>query len=293
MAKQSFLDQLKILLEVSISSKLFVVVIIFLLFLAYILITTNRKNAKTGKRFYFLLYAFIFIFLIVSYYSSLSQMWDYMMNHFFIVFYFPDLAVYLAAIVVTNVILWISVFRFKVDRLIRNINVSVYCILHYILALVLKTISTEKLDVFTQASVYGNKEAKALIELSSTIFFVWILFLILYKIIRTYQKRGEPQKIKKVVVTKKVKILPENIKEVRSPSYVRQPQMMKTQSVEDVVDLPYDQLFTLEDYKILSRLLREEKQKKKQEEIKLQVLEKEQQQEQEKYEQLQELYRRI
>lgn len=220
MTKTTILEKIKIIFEISKSSKLFIAVIAFIILLAIVALTTNKKNAKRGKSIYALVYASIIIALVVVYHDSLGKMLDYMMNNFFIVLYFPNVAVYMAAIVITNIILWTSVFNFKTAKIVRTINVIVYGIIHYLLALVLNVITKNNLDIFSQTSIYGNKEAQAIIELTSGIFIVWIIFLFTYKIIRHFQlKNAAP--VRQKVVVKKVRKLPAGIKEIEVPLYVK------------------------------------------------------------------------
>lgn len=220
MTQTTILDKLKIVFEVSKSSKLFIAVILFIILLAIVALTTTRQNAKRGKFIYGLVYTTIIVAILVYYHESLGKMFDYMMNNFFIVLYFPNVAVYLAAIIITNIILLTSVFNFKTPKLVRNINIIVYAIIHYLLALVLNVITKNGLDIFSQNSIYENTEAQAIIEFSSTIFMVWIVFLLLYKMIRKYQLKDQVP-VKRKVVVKKVRALPEGIAEVPVPLFVK------------------------------------------------------------------------
>ena len=191
MSKLSLLDKLKVLSDVTSSSGLFIVAIVILIALAALLITTNTKTRKKSRFVCIAIYGAIIIVSILFYREELFELFDYMMNNFFIAIYFPNLAIYFAAIVTTNIILWISIFNRKITKWIRTINTIIFCFIHYLLILIINIITTNKLDIFDQTSIYENQEALALIELSSTIFVVWILFLIIYKIIRIYQDNQE------------------------------------------------------------------------------------------------------
>lgn len=236
MTQTTILEKLKIVFDVTMSSKLFIAVIAFIILLAIVALTTNRKNAKRGKWIYGLVYAAIIIAIIVFYHSSLGKMFDYMMNNFFIVLYFPNVAIYLAAIIITNIILLVSVFNLKTPKLVKNINIIVYSIIHYLLALVLNIITKNNLDIFSQVSVYGNKNAQAIIELSSALFMIWIVFLVFYKIIRKYQLK-DAVPVKRKVIIKKVRTLPEGIQEVPVPLFVKaQPKkQVEEKSLEEPV----------------------------------------------------------
>ena len=251
MTKLSLLDKLKIFFEVSKSSKLFIAIIVFLIFFSYILLTTNKKNKKTSKTFFILIYLFIFLFVVITYHASLGKMFDYLMNNLFIIIYFPNLAVYFAAIIITNIIILFSIFNFKTTKLIKNINIFVYGLLNYLLALLLNVIITKKLDIFTIQSVYSNKQALGLIELSSNIFILWLIFLIVYKVFLTYLKKNS--KNKNAVKQKKPTIM-DNIKETTLPANVK---IINNKPKDD----NYDNILTLNDYKLLLEILKENKEK--------------------------------
>ena len=184
MSKLSLLDKLKVLSDVTSSSGLFAVAILFFVILTIILITTNTKTKKISKISCIIIYGIITLITLLFYNKQLFDFFDYMMNNFFIAIYFPNLAIYFAAIITSNIILWTSIFNRKITKWIRTINTIVFSIIHYLLILIINVITKNKLDIFSQTSVYQNQDAQALIELSSTIFIIWILFLIIYKIIQ-------------------------------------------------------------------------------------------------------------
>ena len=261
MSKLSFSDKLNVFFEVSKSSNLFLIIFIILIILGIILMTTNKKNDSRNKIIYLSTCIFIVVFLFVAFHSSITKIFDYMMNNFFIALYFPTIAIYAGALIVTNIILWISLFNYKTSNIIKRLNVVVYLVMNYLFALILSVINTKKLDVFDQTSLYGNSSLTALIELSSLIFVMWIIFLILYKAILIYLKREYIPPVKKVV--RKVKKLPSDYLPIEVPEVVygeiNKPRVME----ENITKNVYDQLFTLEDYKVLLQLLKEKQMKNK------------------------------
>ena len=295
MTKMSFIDKLGVLVEVSKSSNLFIVAVFMLGIIGYLLYNINKKNMKNAKRIYLGAALVILVITLVVYHDSIAKMFDHMMNNFFIAVYFPNVAIYLAALIITNIILYISIFNYKVSNLIKNINIIVYCILNYILILILNVVVSKKLDVFTQASIYQNKQAQALIELSSVIFIVWILFLIVYRIIMIYLKKEYkvPVKVKKVYVKQKVSVLPENITPLEAPLFAKampkQEVKEKDTSKDDIIVKKLEDSLTLDDYKLLLKMLKEQREKERQERIKKQ----QEYDEQSKFRELQELYRSV
>lgn len=307
MTNMSFIDKLNVLFNITKSSMTYLIVIIVLVILASILMTLNKKNSKKARNFFIMIYVMIAVFLLVTYRSNLTNMFDYMMNNFFIAIYFPNLAVYLAAIITTNIILWTSISNPRTSKIVKKINILAFTVITYILVLILNTIKTNNLDVFTQTSVYGDKTAQALIELSSVIFIAWIIFLVLYSIIRKYIIRNrmprrtvsrQPIKIEEPIIkddlvpvaavpVKEVKEKP--YREIEPPYYVMaSDNQIKVQKVKRET-AEYDKLLTIDDYKLLLDVLK----KAKQEQIEKREREEKIRLEEEKLRELRQIYQSI
>lgn len=299
MAALSLLEKLAILIEVSKSSIFFIIALIIIIIFGLILITTNSINVKSSRKLFIALYMFIIAFTIMLYKESLANMLDYLMNNLFIIIYFPNLAVYFAAIIITSVILWFSVFNFKTHSIVKNINIIVYLIMTYLLVVLLSIINNQKLDVFSQSSIYSNQSAQAVIELSSTLFIVWIIFLILYKAIMTYLTRNRKvithvnstsssnsKKRGKIIVKNTRRELPSNIRKIPVPVMVKATPTY-TPNIRSNKELQaYDSLLTIQDYKLLLDILKEKKEQDRLAEIRKEKQEKELA----KFRELQELY---
>ena len=309
MTNMSFIDKLNVLFNITKSSMTYLIVIIVLVILASILMTLNKKNSKKARNFFIMIYVMVAVFLLVTYRSNLTNMFDYMMNNFFIAIYFPNLAVYLAAIITTNIILWTSISNPKTSKIVKKINILVFAVITYILVLILNTIKTNNLDVFTQTSVYGDKTAQALIELSSVIFIAWIIFLVLYSIIRKYIIKNrmprravsrQPIKIEEPIIkddlvpvaveTTPIKEAKEKpYREIEPPYYVMaSDNQIKVQKVKRET-AEYDKLLTIDDYKLLLDVLK----KAKQEQIEKREREEKIRLEEEKLRELRQIYQSI
>ena len=285
MKKISLWDKISIVFEVSKSSYLFIILLLALIIIGFVFLKTNKKTRKRNKKIYLTIISIIIIFIILFYHSSLGKLFDYMMNNFFIAIYFPNLAIYFAAIIIMNIIIWFSILNKNNNEKIKRINIIVYIIINYLLVLILSTINTYNLDIFNQNSIYGNEKARALIELSSIIYMIWIVFLIIYKCILKYLKRNEKPKVKKVIVREKIKKLPENYQTINIPQMVYQ-NKNKKEIINDIkID---DNLFTLDDYKTIQKLLLDLKEKEKQRKRKEAELK-----EIEKFSQIENLYRSV
>lgn len=264
MSKMSFADKMSVLIEASKTSNIIILVIIFLLFLVFLFLSNTKRNKNNIKYAYLISSVFIITFFIATYHASLSNMFKYMMDNLFIAVYFPNLAIYAFALIMTNIILIISLSSYKTAKTIKNLNITVYILMNYLLAITLNVINKNKLDIFTQQSIYQNKDATALIELSSLLFMLWVIFLILYKIFLTYLRKDYKPKVKRLIRIKKVKKLPENYLPKEIPSYVygKAPKRIEPKpTTEDSLLKSFDQMLTLEDYKTVLKLLQTQKEK--------------------------------
>ena len=233
MSKLSLFDKLGIFFNVAGESYWSLIVLIILLGIGLIFSTTNKKNIKRNKIIYIVFTITIIVSLLIGYSLSISKVFDNMMNNLFIAVYFPNLAIYFGTIITTSIILWISIFSYKTSELIKKLNLIIYLIMHYLFGLLLYIIKVNKLDIFSSESIYSNTEATALIELSSIIFIIWILFLIIYKIILIILRKDYKPKVKKVIVKKEVKKLPENYEYINVPSFVYSNKLTTIKEIED------------------------------------------------------------
>lgn len=305
MSKMSFMDKLSVLLNVSLSSKLFIALFILLIVIGIVLIKNNNNDVQKNKKIYLVITIFISALVIFTFNTSLAKMFDYMMNNFFIIVYFPNIAIYLAAIIATNIILFVSIFSNKTSKVIKNINIIVYTFINYLLVLLLFTVNKSGLDLFSQSSIYQNESATALIELTSIVFIVWVIFLVLYKLILSSLRKGEEisedtaRIRKKILMEEQQKIFQEKAElerakeefekskeEMTTPVVVRE-EAPKQMSREEYMMKQFDQMLTLNDYKVLLNVLKEHKAKEKAEQERQQMIKNENY----KYEELLSLYR--
>ena len=305
MSKMTFMDKLSVLLNVSLSSKLFIALFILLIIIGFVLIKNNNNDVQKNKKIYLMITIFISALVIFTFNTSLAKMFDYMMNNLFIIVYFPSIAIYLAAIIATNVILFVSIFSNKTSKVIKNINIIVYTIINYLLVLLLFTVNKSGLDLFSQSSIYQNESATALIELTSILFIIWVVFLVLYKLILSYLSKDDEisedtaRIRKKILMEEQRKIFNEKRElerekeelrkaqeEMTTPVVVRE-ETPKQMSREEYMMKQFDQMLTLNDYKVLLNVLKEHRDKEKAEQERQQMIKNENV----KYEELLSLYR--
>lgn len=240
MSRTTFLQKLGVLIETTTSSYLLLLGIGILLALGVILFTSNRKTKKRNKIVYIVYSLIICLFLLLNHHQALNKVFDYLMENLFLVFLFPNYAFYFLEIVITNIIIWLSLFHYKTSDAIKRLNIIVYLLMNYLLMLLLSVVDSNKLDIFSITSIYSDEKATALMELSSSIFVTWIIFLLLYKGILIYIRKDYKEPGKKIQIVKEIKKLPPNFKATKIPNYVygnikKQEDNYKTTKIPDLV----------------------------------------------------------
>lgn len=287
MNKLSFWDKIKVLFNMSFSSYFFPILLIIIIILTYLFINNKKKYDRRNKMIYLFCSIFFIALIILCYQSSITDILDNMMNNFFIVLYFPNFAVYTAAIIITNIILYISIFNHNLSDRIRKTNIIISMFLNYILALILKVITNNNINVYETESLYKNNNIRSLINISSITFILWISFLLIYKVILIYLNKDYKVKVKKVII--KQKVLPNNYVNVKAPKKV----IGNTIKKEIPKEILIKDTLTLEDYKVLLELLKERKKKNKKKNKLIKMIDDEYLKEQNKISELDALYRSI
>lgn len=255
MTSISMLDKLKLVLNLS-ENVFNIAIIVFMIFISFLYITTNKNNRKSSLKAYIAMYIILFAVILIRYYDSLPTMFDYFMDNVFDIIYFPNIAVYMGFIILSNIIMLVSIFSTRTHKYIKTINVIISGILDYIFVLFVSLVNAKKINVFNIESLYSNRNIHTLIELSSNIFILWIVFLIIFKIVISIIENNKNKKISKVSVehiggheeTKKLSKMPDNIIKTTAPMIIKREE-----------PIMYDSMFTLDDYKHMLSILESDK----------------------------------
>ena len=261
MSPASLLEKLQSVWEVIASSPLYGIAFFIILFLVFLFITTNKTNKKQSKITYFIIYLAIFIYFFVQYGSSIQSLFDYAINQFFINYYFPNIIIYLLTLIISTIILWKSIFSDKTTKSIKIINSFVYGIIVYFFILTVSLIEQLNLNAFNLLELYSSMQVRSILELSMFVFVIWVIFLIIYKIIRNHQLKivnEQKQVITNYDIVDHVNVKRAYDKPKQNVFFTPvEEETKKEPQIEDGKEP-----FTLDEYKTLLRILLEEKNKK-------------------------------
>ena len=257
MSPLSLITKLQTVLNLITSRNLYLMILVLIIFLTIIFITTNGSNRKQSRRTYILLYLAGFIFIAFQYGSSFMTLVDYAINEVFITYYFPNIVIYLLMLIVTNIILFKTIFSNKADFKLKVINACAFGIIMYLFILAISQVSNLQLDVFNITELYSSNAVRSLLELSMFIFVFWIVILGLYYLIRKYQYKHDLIKVESFTnydITHDFDVK-EAYKITKKPLIVEE----KEEKPSEVNLL--GQEFTLDEYKLMVKILKEEKEK--------------------------------
>lgn len=258
MIRLSLFEKIKSLVDLVSSSYFFIFVLFIFILISIYLFNTVKKDEVKTKKTYIFAYAIIMFITIAIYNSQIFDLVDYLINNIFIILCFPNLASYILMIIILNVVMIKTVFSKKIKKYLKLINILVYSSVHFILILILDTITKNNIDVYDQTSLYSNQELLNLVSLSVFIFIAWLIInVILYFINKTnYQIKAEPIVYKNDSETKINTI--DNIKTIDN---IQTNTIVYNKFEENIKDVNLEDL-KLEDYKRLRNLLIQMKEQK-------------------------------
>ena len=259
MSPLSLITKLQTVFDVITSSNLYLMILALVVFLTLIFITTNGSNRKQSRRAYILIYLAGFIFIAVQYGSSFLALLDYAINEVFITYYFPNIVVYILMLIITNIVLWKTIFNDKIDKKLKIINSTAFALITYLFILAISTISKLNLNVFNITELYSSNDVRSILELSTLIFTFWIIVLVIYHLIRKYQYKHHIIEVENFTNYNIINDfdIKEAYKITKQPLIIEEEKTLTKQ--EDYVNI--DDKFTLEEYKIMSKILKEEKER--------------------------------
>ena len=261
MSPLSLMTKLQTVFDLITSRNLYLMMLVVIIFLTIIFITTNGSNRKQSKRTYIFLYLAAFIFIAIQYGSSFMTLVDYAINEVFITYYFPNIVIYLLMLVITNIVLFKTIFNDKIDFKLKVINGSAFAIIMYLFILAIASINNLNLDVFNITELYSSNEVRSILELSMFIFVFWMAVLIVYHLIRKYQYKHNLIQVESFTNYNIIHDfdIKEAYKVPKKTLIIEEPKEEKKEEQASINLL--GQNFTLDEYKLMVKILKEEKEK--------------------------------
>lgn len=292
MVELSLIEKIKTLFTLIFSSSLFLILLLGI-FIVLVDIFYISKQSKKVKIMYFIVSIVVIGILLLTYFEEFLKFINVLNKSIVMLINFPSLLQYTIIIFITLIIMVISILSKKINKVISRINIGVFIADLFIFFLLLDQINKSNIDLSNKVDIYSNRNLMVLFELSMIIFIFWLLGLIIYKIClilisknnnnnnivnskisfvnsEEIKENGNTDSIEEEIELPKRKEdgtiinlyeepeMPKTIEELRKEKVLEN----LTKKFDDNLSM-IDGLFTVEEYKELSKLLHDMQKNKK------------------------------
>lgn len=289
MVELSLIEKIKTLFTLIFSSSLFLILLLGI-FIILVDVFYISKQSRKVKIMYLIVSVIVMAILLITYFEEFLKFIDVLNKNIVMLINFPSLLQYTVIIFITLIIMIISIFNKKINRILSRINIGVFIADLFIFFLILDQINKTNIDLSNKINIYSNKNLMVLFEISMIIFVLWLLGLLIYKICSVLITRNKSSKVimdnNEVNLGESEEVTKEdNEEEIELPkrkedgtiiNLYEEPEMPRTieelrkEKVLENLTKKFDEkssmidgLFTVEEYKELSKLLHDMQKNKK------------------------------
>lgn len=192
----SLIEKLKALMNIIVSSPLFLFCFMMGIAVLILFIISIKKEKKINKWIFISIWIVLSIIIIINYSSLVFKIIDSLFDALFMAIYFPNTTVYFIIIFISNFFFIFSLFRKKISKKFKIINFINALILDLFLILIMDTVENNSIDIYSQISMYSNFNVMVLMQLNTSIFISWILISLLISAhdkLKKYDKKELPE----------------------------------------------------------------------------------------------------
>lgn len=192
----SLVEKLKILMDIIVSSPLFLFCSMFAISLLIYFIICIKKEKKINKLIFISIWIVLGLILIINYNSIILDLIDNLFDSLFMVLYFPSLTTYVTIILISNVFFIYSLVSKKVKKIYKITNFINMLLTNLLLVLIIDTVKNNEINIYDELNLYTNSNLLVLLELSSAIFVSWTLIILLisaHNKLKKYDKKELPK----------------------------------------------------------------------------------------------------
>ena len=210
MIQMSLLEQIIHLVEMIVSSPLTIFLLFIICGFIALLIAEIKSKEKIISKL--LVYGFIISAIIVAliFNKPLFLLLDSFMNNLFQTILFPNIVVYILIIATINIFLISFLLKYKVNNkyIIPTFIAAIQ--IDFLGILTLNTISKNEIDIYSELTMYSDKDLLVLLQFTTELFMLWIVVMVLILVISNLiniknkeLKKQNLSKIKNLIVRKK------------------------------------------------------------------------------------------
>lgn len=195
MINYSIGDKLKMLVEIIMSSPLFLCCfMIGIAFFIYYIISIYKNN-KINKWVFVAVWVILLAILVIRYNKVVLSLFDNLFENIFMALYFPNLAVYIVILFISNIMLIYSILNRSICKSYKITNVLSAFVIDIFLVLIVDIVNKNSINVYEQINVYTNSDLLVLLQLTTAVFVSWLLinlFITAHRKLKKYDKKQYP-----------------------------------------------------------------------------------------------------
>ena len=208
-------EKIGIIFDMIISSNL-LIILVFLMIGAILLKLTNKINNKKLGIILYLIQLSGLVYMILTNTEYLSNLGNDIIDGIFMNFYFPSIYIYLVVFTFTFVIFMITLLNRYLANTYRVITNVYFYTFNFLFILFIYIICSNDINVFDKISLFTCNSALILLELSISLFFIYLVVTALIYITNYLIVKVSVNKVVKVNEEKEV-VLPNTLLEVTVP----------------------------------------------------------------------------
>lgn len=208
-------EKIGIIFDMIISSNL-LIILVFLMIGAILLKLTNKINNKKFGIILYLIQLSGLVYMILTNTEYLSNLGNDIIDGIFMNFYFPSIYIYLVVFTFTFVIFMITLLNRYLANTYRVITNVYFYTFNFLFILFIYIICSNDINVFDKISLFTCNSALILLELSISLFFIYLVVTALIYITNYLIVKVSVNKVVKVNEEKEA-VFPNTLLEVTVP----------------------------------------------------------------------------
>ena len=196
----SLVDKFKILMNVIVSSPLYIGVIVSLILFLIVVLFSKIRKQTINKWVYIGVWILFFIVLLAIYHKFVIELFDNLFDTVFMTLYFPNLSIYIIILLVSNIFFIYSILNRSINKVFKILNISSTIIIDLLMFFIVGIISKNNINVYEELTVYTNSSLLVLLELTTGVFAAWLSVNVLISLffrLREYDFDAVNEKVRK------------------------------------------------------------------------------------------------
>ena len=194
----TLVEKLKILMDVIMSSPLFLILVICAVVISIFLIFRLSLEKRSNKIAFISCWVIMILTIFIKYINIFFELIDNMFDMIFEAMYFPSLSIYLVILAVSNFFLIYSVIPRKVDMKHKILNIVNAIIIDTFLIIVMEIVNGNNISIYDKVTLYSNGRLLAMLQLTTSVFTSWLLLNLLisaHNKLKKFDKVEKPELI--------------------------------------------------------------------------------------------------